>query len=233
MEIKNTLSKFIYHIEPKPEGGFIATCGDSTLPPLEAETRAELEQQIQARIAAAMASLFPKLQIPQSKETKFSWHIEAKPGGGFVAHSTDPALQSIEGTTKAEVEKWLIEKSAMFLEKDLPPELAEKLKAQAVSGQLDVVISSKIGIAGQASSQTVALGNATNSLLPSVFATLQGKQVAGSANSSLPSRTPLSTTDLNDTSPITPGSNSGFFFRFLLAALVVLGLLFLFLHGKK
>lgn len=234
MEIKSVISKFIYHIEPKPEGGFIAKCSDSSLPPLEAQTRAELQQQIQARISAEIASRFPGLQIPQSNETKFSWHIEAKPNGGFVAHSSDPALESIEGKTKEEVEKWLIEKAATLLEKKLPSELAEQLKTQAVSVNLNVVITTRrVSVGGKTSSQTVTLDNAKDSLLPSVLEAIQSKQIAGNASPIISNTTSISTTDLNNTSPLTPVSNSSSFFRFLVAALVVLGLLFFFLHAKR
>src|SRR2546427_8856862 len=91
MELKRIITKFIYRIEPKPEGGFIAHASDPSIPPLEAPTRLELQQKIQANISAALAAEFPGLKLPaENQELKFNFHIEAKPGGGFVIHSHDP-----------------------------------------------------------------------------------------------------------------------------------------------
>src|SRR5438034_7388212 len=55
MVLKRIITKFIYRIEPKPEGGFIAHASDPSIPPLEAPTRLELQQKIQANISAALA----------------------------------------------------------------------------------------------------------------------------------------------------------------------------------
>ena len=63
MEIKRTISRVIYRIEPKPEGGFIARCGDPNVPPLEADTRFELEQQIKDKITSEVESQIPGLKI--------------------------------------------------------------------------------------------------------------------------------------------------------------------------
>ena len=91
MELKRIITKFTYRIEPKPEGGFIAHASDPSLPPLEAPTRLELQQKIQANISAALAAEFPGLKLPaENQELKFNFHIEAKPGGGFIIHSHDP-----------------------------------------------------------------------------------------------------------------------------------------------
>jgi hypothetical protein len=59
MEIKRLITHFTYRIEPKPEGGFIAHATDPSVPPLEAPTREELQQKIQANIATAVAAEFP------------------------------------------------------------------------------------------------------------------------------------------------------------------------------
>src|SRR5438309_694326 len=84
MEIRRLITHFTYRIEPKPEGGFIAHTTDPSVPPLEAPTREELQQTIQANIAAAVAAEFPGLKLPlENKEVKFAFHIEHKPGGSF------------------------------------------------------------------------------------------------------------------------------------------------------
>jgi hypothetical protein len=72
MELKHLIQRFSYRIEPKAEGGFIARATDPTVPPLEAPTREELQQKIQASLAAAMAEAFPGLKLPaESKQFKF------------------------------------------------------------------------------------------------------------------------------------------------------------------
>ena len=105
MELKRLISHFTYRIEPKPEGGFIAHPSDPTVPPLEASTRKELQQKIQANIGAALAAEFPGLKLPlENNQLKFSFHVEHKPGGGFIFQSTDGTGTPIEGATHAEIE---------------------------------------------------------------------------------------------------------------------------------
>lgn len=64
MGIRHLITQVAYRIEPKPEGGFIARARDPNVPPLEAPTREELLQQVQAKIAAALNTEFPGLKIP-------------------------------------------------------------------------------------------------------------------------------------------------------------------------
>ncbi len=105
MELKRLIQHFTYRIEPKPEGGFIARATDPSVPPLEAPTREELQQKIQANIAAALATEFPGLKLPlNNKEVHLAFHIEHKPGGGFVLQSTDGSAPPIFGATHAEIE---------------------------------------------------------------------------------------------------------------------------------
>src|ERR1700674_2809089 len=105
MEIKRLITHFTYRIEPKPEGGFIAHATDPSVPPLEAPTREALKQKIQANIAAAVAANFPALKLPlETKEVKFAFHIEHKPGGGFALQSTDGKELPITGSIHAEIE---------------------------------------------------------------------------------------------------------------------------------
>ncbi len=111
------ISTFTYRIEAKPEGGFIAHATDPGLPPLEAPTRMELQQKIQANISAALAKEFPRLNLPSGnlpagKEFKFDFHIETKPGGGFSLHSHDPNATTIEGSSHEEIEHPFAEKLA-------------------------------------------------------------------------------------------------------------------------
>ena len=67
MDLKRIISTFTYRIEPNPQGGFIAHANDPNLPPIEAPTREELQQKIQANISAALAREFPGLNLPSRK----------------------------------------------------------------------------------------------------------------------------------------------------------------------
>jgi len=59
VELKRIISAFTYRIEAKPEGGFVAHANDPNLPPLEAPTRQELQQKIQATSAPHWPRNFP------------------------------------------------------------------------------------------------------------------------------------------------------------------------------
>jgi len=86
MELKH-LTKIIYRIEPKPEGGFIASAVDPTVAPLEAPTRGELQQKIQAQIAAELGAELANLKLPFGKKL-VDIQIERKPGTSFTVHPT-------------------------------------------------------------------------------------------------------------------------------------------------
>src|SRR3989442_9122256 len=126
MELKRIITKFTYRIEPKPEGGFIAHASDPSLPPLEAPTRLELQQKIQANISAALAAEFPGLKLPaENQELKFNFHIETKPGGGFIIHSHHPKEAAVEGASHQEIKNPLPEKPAGPRGQNFMPEISQ------------------------------------------------------------------------------------------------------------
>lgn len=64
MEIKNATTKFMYWIEPKPEGGFIARPsggqpGAPAMEPIEGATREEIQQKIEAKLTELIEQQFP------------------------------------------------------------------------------------------------------------------------------------------------------------------------------
>src|SRR5450631_49837 len=145
MDIKRLITHFTYRIEPKPEGGFIARASDPNVPPLEASTRMELDQKIQANINSAMAAEFPGLKLPlENKDLKFSFHIEHKPDGGFTIQSTDGKGAPIEGATPADIENHFAEKVVSLFGKDLMPELSQALSSQLASGDVKVFVNRKV-----------------------------------------------------------------------------------------
>ena len=65
MEIKNTTTKFVYQIEPKPEGGFVArpsgASDNSAMETIEGATREEVQEKIQAKLAELIEQQIPTL----------------------------------------------------------------------------------------------------------------------------------------------------------------------------
>ena len=226
MDIKRTLGKFIYRIEPKPEGGFIARAVDPAQPTLEASTREELQQKILDTIRAGLAQEFPALHLPlenlDSKNLKYSFHIEPKPGGGFIAHSTDPNQPPIEGDTHEDLQHRLAEKLAGALGSYLLPELEQTMAgkiasgdAKVLSGDVKVFVNRKTVFSANLGPHKLTLGGSQE--LPSTGA-IQ----------------PQSGTDvieLNNNAPIVPAAGGNWkLFRFLIALSVLATLAYFFLH---
>lgn len=220
MDLKRIISTFTYRIEAKPQGGFIAHASDPSLPPLEASTREELQEKIQASIGAAVAREFPGLNLPSedltsgNKELKFNFHIEAKPGGGFSLHSHGPNATTIEGASHEEIEHPFAEKLAGVVGKYLLPELSQALAKQGGAGEVKVFVDRKASFTESTGPKTVTFGGA-QTFRPS--GTLQ----------------PPSTGDVatGGNSPIAfEKSKSWPIVRFLLTLLVIAGLMYFFLH---
>ena len=219
MEFKHTISKFIYRIEAKPDGGFIARTADGAMPPLEAPTREELQQKIQEAISATLANEFPGLKLPlESRELKYSFHIEPKFGGGFIAHSTDPAHPPIEGATHEEVQQTLAEKLAGTLGSYLLPQLSQALGKQIEAGDINVVVNRKVSFTASAGSNPQTLSGAPG-LPPGSVQTGDGK------NQSL--------VDFADNSPIVPVASGNWpVFRFLLTLAILAVVMYFYLHRR-
>jgi hypothetical protein len=220
MEIKRTISRVIYRIEPKPEGGFIARCDDSTVPPLEAASRFELEQQIRDKITSEVESQIPGLQISLEKK---NISFDNKSDSGSIPQP------GIEGGAKQAVEQWLTDKAITLVEKNLPPELVDQLKNQKLSGNVNIKVTKFGGKTNFRREYVISNGN-----VGQLLSRFLGRQKdSGALEPSNPVSASFSGTNLDSTSPITPVSGSGPFLRFLLAAIVVVGILFFFLYLKK
>jgi hypothetical protein len=220
MEIKRTISRIAYRIEEKPEGGFIARCSDLNVPPLEAASRFELEQQIQAKITAEMESQIPGLEISLEKK---NISFDNKSDRGSIPQP------GIEGGAKQAVEQWLTDKAVTLVEKNLPPELVDQLKNQKLSGNVNIKVTKFGGKTNFRREYVISNGNAGQ-----LLSRFLGRQKdSGALEPSNPVSASFSGTNLDSTSPITPVSGSGPFLRFLLAAIVVAGIVFFFLYLKK
>lgn len=96
MEIKRLITQVAYRIEPKPGGGFIARTSDPNVPPLEAPTREELLQQIQAKIAVTLSTEFPSLKLSPDGQG-LSFQIGKKLSGHLTPTSADLQLRTAKG----------------------------------------------------------------------------------------------------------------------------------------
>ena len=146
MEIKRLAAKYVYRIEPKPEGGFIARASDPNVPPLEAATRDELQQKIQSTVLAGLGVDFPGLKLPAgSGEMKFSFHVEKQPDGSFDIHSSDPSAAPLNAASHDQVESHFAEKLIEFAGKHMLQGVPEALRAQMASGDIKVFIKKSSG----------------------------------------------------------------------------------------
>jgi len=228
MEIKRTISRTVYRIEPKLEGGFIARCSDPNMPPLESATRFELEQQIQAKITAEMESQFPGLKIRLDQSEPKSITLTTKSDGSFFSSdSGTSSLPPAEGGVKNAVEHWLAGKAVSLVEKNLPPELIEQIKHQQLDGKIKIAVT-KVGAEDKVRRDYV-VSNGTELLSRFLEASQKTSETSEPSN---PVSASFSGTNLDSTSPITPASNNSFL-RFVVAALIVIGMLFFFLYLKK
>lgn len=219
VDIKRIISTFTYRIEAKPEGGFVAHASDPSLPLLEAPTRMELQQKIQANINAALAAEFPGLNLSSGKkEVKFDFHIEAKPGGGFTLHSGDGSTAPIEGATHDEIAHPLAEKLANVVGKYfLPKELSEALAQQAQGGEVHVSVNRNFSFPTSAGFDKAGFNN-TQGLQTSGTIQPQGADSTGFLNA-------------GDGAPITEeASKSWPVIRFFLTLLVIAALMYFWLH---
>jgi hypothetical protein len=232
MELKSILSKFIYRIEPKPGGGFIATCKDPTVPAIEGATRQEVQRKIQESIAANLGTQFPALQSAMAgNEVKLHYHIEAKPGGGFIIHhgdsnSLDPEHAPIEGSTREHLENQIESKIFAAIMDRLPTEVHQQVADKLNFGGLDIDVNRTISVSSRGSPFTPVIG----------------KNFAGALDQN--SSSALGTTDpaWSDTknSPIIrydgnssvqyEKSSGGALIRFLLALAIVAAMIYVFLH---
>jgi hypothetical protein len=219
VELKKLMTHFTYRIESKPEGGFIARATDPSLPPLEALTRMELQQKIQANIASALANEFPGLKLPLQNQMKIEFHIERKLDGTFDIHHPDSSAPAVQGASHEEVESKFAEKLLNMVGKHLAPEISQAIGAQLASGNVKVFVTKNVKLD-----------------VKSMPAAIQDNALSGpvAGDNSPANEAIISNANLginpNDSSPITPErDNSSTFFRFLLAVLVLAAAFFLYL----
>lgn len=235
MELKRLITHFTYRIEPKPEGGFVAHATDPSAPALEAPTREELQNKIQANIFAALEMEFPGLKIPtEGKEAHFAFHIEHKPEGGFAIRSADPSVPAIEGATHEEISHPFAEKLFTFLGHYLMPELEKALAAQGGSADVKVTattntrfaLNHKTNVFSSQGGETLFPPGSLESVIveaPRSF-TVDASTISTGQNAQK---------ELASNSPITPESSSIWnTLRLLMALGVVAVMVYIFMHRR-
>jgi len=228
MELKHLVQRFVYRIEPNPAGGFIARSTDPTVPPLEAPTREELQQKIQARLAQALGEVFPGLKVPlQDKRLSFNVHIDHKPGGGFSVHSDESGAPTIDPATQEKIDHYA-EEVLGFVDKHFP-HLSETLAAQINSKALEVFTTQSVRVA--------PAGNSSLGTSPSFPSGQPSTGNVGNFADAQLEATTIEKTLLNSAAlsnaPIVPeSSGSGKIFRFLLTLLILAALLYFFVYRR-
>jgi len=155
MDFKTVISRFVYRIEPKPGGGFIATCKDPSAPAIEGETREEVQKKIQETVSASLGTQFPALKSAlATNDLKLHYHVEAKPGGGFMIQHGDTESASstnepIEGSTREHLENLIESKLLSTLMDRLPPELHQQITDKLNSGGLDIEVNRTISVSAK------------------------------------------------------------------------------------
>jgi hypothetical protein len=143
MDIQKTNISFSYHIEEKPGGGFIAHTSDPTMETIEGATKQEIEQKVHARMNALFGAGLSGLVRDKlldglsaiSTSSQISYRVEQKSGGGFVAHSSDPKLEMLEGATREEVAQKMKDSITALLGQQ-HPQIAEMIE-RAINQKLN------------------------------------------------------------------------------------------------
>jgi hypothetical protein len=176
MDLKHLTQKFVYRIEAKPEGGFIARATDPTVPPLEAPTREELQKKIQATVITALGERLAGLKIPVSSKQHGDWefHIDRKPGGGFSIHSEQQGPSTVDPATQQKVDH-IAEELLGFVDKHFP-DLSQALAAQVGGRDIKVFATEQSSV------------------------TLQGNSLLGGAKGLFPTQ-PMQAADLKNEYP--------------------------------
>jgi hypothetical protein len=221
MDFKKLIVKFCYRVEAKPEGGFIARCSDPSQPTLEGATRSEVEQKIRDRISGELATQFPALKDLFDQQTiQHTYHVEAKPGGGFVVNSGDPAHGPIEASTREHLEDLVASKFISHLMDKLPPDAVQQFSAQLGSGNMNVTVTRKVTFTRGGDSAQLPGGDP-----------LPGGRSLAQIGEFPPSQ---SSATVTGDSPVVRFEKSGSatFFRLLFFVLAVIAITYFFLHHR-
>jgi hypothetical protein len=143
MQFQQLLSLVTYQIEPKVGGGFVAHASDPAAPPIEAPTRAELQEKISVNIREKLTTTFPGLKLPLDQDgTQFGFYIERKPEGGLIVHTNDGREHPLPGNNHPEIQSAVMDKIMDVLSRHFMPELSKALAGQGGAGNAQLFASS-------------------------------------------------------------------------------------------
>lgn len=224
MELKRLVQQCVYRIEPKPEGGFIARASDPNVPALEAATREELQQKIQAKLVAALGEAFPGFQLPQQgKQVSVAMHVDRKPGGGFSVHSDNPGTPGFNPAAQEKFDHYA-EELLGFVDKHFP-HLSEQIASQVTGREIQVFTSRTVSTSGK---QNSALSPMFLPTQPMQSSEATGEQAAASTIGN----TDLSPALLSNT-PITPEATKvNPIVRFLVTLLILAAVMYFFFYRR-
>jgi len=196
-------TRIAYLIVPKPGGGFIARPSDPAGEPLEAPTREELQQKIQAKVVAELGAQLSHLKLPfGNTKTSVDVLIDRKPETSVTFHSTGPKTQ---------------QELAALLQKNFP-EVAEALAAQPGNAQAFGNLNRKEDVFVNLTSQKFSVAEGLR---------LTGPNQAVGTESGAGIDAPVPNSNI----PISPESSGSWkILRFLVAALILLVLVYFFRH---
>lgn len=229
MEFKTVLSQFIYRIEPKPGGGFVATCKDPSAPAIEGATRLEVQQKIQEIIASKVAEQFPMLKDTlASKGVMLHYHVEAKPGGGFIIHHDDAAHDS-DNDSSHHIEGLIESKIFSRLMDRLPPEVHQQITDKLNSGGLEIDVNRTFSVTTKSGSAFTPVFTKASAASAPILAPENAPTLASPNSTDAANQSPIIRYDSD--SPVKFEKSSFPTFLRLLIAVAILALLaFVFLR---
>ena len=98
-----------------------------------------------ARISGHKIGLMAPIEINKT-QFKFSYVTKPKPDGGFIAHPSDPSMETLEGATEEEVQQKVLAAMNSLTAKDIANLLKGHPLSVKLNGRATVVFNSKAGI---------------------------------------------------------------------------------------
>ena len=124
---------------------------------------------LESAISTSTIVTWDQTMNANTTSVKFSYHIQPKEGGGFVAIPSDPALKTIEGSTKEEVEQKIQARISEMIEVELPMSLKLGGINVSVKPKINFTIRNKPNaVPGRAdTTESPALGQNSAPIVPS------------------------------------------------------------------
>jgi hypothetical protein len=177
----------------------------------------------------------------QTTTNKIGYRIEAKPSGGFVGVPSDPALGTVEGATREDVIREITARLAKITKTTTSKTMSYRIEAKPGGGFIGYPSDSALGTVEGASREEIQQKveavlvelmreRVARPEFGDVRVSVDRKIVSGKEAEQLLERLQLGDNAPLPTPPPIAPESSGKFLRFVLAVVVVLGLLYYFSH---